>query len=158
MSLCQSSTVWSSTKSLLQSPPISEGLLGLLWLLGLFGPPCGDSSNKLTPNRQLVCLPQDFIKTISIDSALWSGSVIESASSSICLRYRKTPTSWGRGDLWLKNIFLILDCDDKHSCRKSRFGWKPFSAGGRGGGNGESLLLFLPFAAHLVRLGNNLFF
>ena len=30
-------------------------------------------------------------------------------------------------------------------------------AQGEGGGNGENLLLFLPFAAHLVRLGNNLF-
>ena len=31
---------------------------------------------------------------------------------SVCLRHRKTPTSVGRGDLWLKNVFLILVCDD----------------------------------------------
>ena len=32
---------------------------------------------------------------------------------SVCSSHYKTPTSGDRGDLWSKNVFLILTCDDK---------------------------------------------
>ena len=32
---------------------------------------------------------------------------------SVCLCQHKTPTSGCRGDLWLKNVFIILACNDR---------------------------------------------
>ena len=56
------------------------------------------------------------VKTIFNESALWAYSVIESlcpcACLCVCLCHPETPTSWCWGDLWLKNVSLILACDD----------------------------------------------
>ena len=46
------------------------------------------------------------------ESALWAGSVIESPCPSVCLWRSKTPISGCHGDLWLKNAFPILACDE----------------------------------------------
>ena len=41
---------------------------------------------------------------------------------SLCPCIRETPTSFGCGDLWSKNVFLILACDDINSTKKSASG------------------------------------
>ena len=46
------------------------------------------------------------------ESAHWADLVIELQCPSVCLWGLETPSSWGRGDLWLKNVVLILGCDD----------------------------------------------
>ena len=59
------------------------------------------------------------------------GSVSHRVAISVCLSvcwgHRETPTSGGRGDLWLKNIFLILACDDKIVKKKCESVFSPRS-------------------------------
>ena len=54
---------------------------------------------------------QNFRKQICIFTES-ADSVIESQCLSVCMCHRKTPTSGGHGDLWSKNVILILVCDD----------------------------------------------
>ena len=52
--------------------------------------------------------------------AYWADSVIESRCPDFCVCHHKTLSSRGRGDLWSKNVFLILGCDDTIFKKKVR--------------------------------------
>ena len=62
-----------------------------------------------------MCLPL----TITTLFTALAPRVIQSFCLSVCGGCRKTPNSGGRRDLWFKNVFRTLACDDTIKNRKS---------------------------------------
>ena len=54
--------------------------------------------------------------------AHWADSVLELQYSSVCLWHPETPTSRCRGDLWSKNVFLVLAMQNTALCFTERSG------------------------------------
>ena len=58
-----------------------------------------------------------FFFSLNMPLCQFNQRVAMSLCLSVCWGHSKTPTSGGHGDLWSKNIFLILACYDTRSCK-----------------------------------------
>ena len=58
------------------------------------------------------CFGRLFSLSMNLPLGRFSNSVAMFVCLFVCVWHLETPSSWGCGDLWSKNVFLILGCDD----------------------------------------------